>query len=115
MWYVALGMTYVTGGVGANAIVTYICFIEATDLTFQYFEERRTKRENSGAIAASTSVRRPIREVRRRPLGATSTQCLNSCERHAGLLANCQRKPCEQHDEGQPGLGSDHSGTGNDA
>src|SRR4051812_45821087 len=43
IWFFALGMTYVTGGVGEKVIVTYMCFIEAWDLMFQQIEASRDR------------------------------------------------------------------------
>lgn len=45
IWYLALGMTYVTGGVEVEYIVTFICFIEAWDLAFQQLEIQRSRRK----------------------------------------------------------------------
>lgn len=43
IWYFALGSGYVTGNVGTDVIVTYICFIEAWDHVFQHFEVARMR------------------------------------------------------------------------
>lgn len=44
VWYSALGLSYLTGGLGAGAIVTYVCFIEACDLVFQQLEISRDRK-----------------------------------------------------------------------
>jgi len=49
LWYLALGLTYVAGTVGAETIVTYICFIEACDLFFQQREVGRDRRRTAQA------------------------------------------------------------------
>lgn len=38
IWYLALGLTYFTGGIEVDIIVMYICFIEAIDLCFQQLQ-----------------------------------------------------------------------------
>ena len=35
IWYIALGLAYLSGGIEVDTIVMYICFIEAIDLCFQ--------------------------------------------------------------------------------
>jgi len=45
IWYFALGMIYVTGGIKANYVVMYICFIEAIDLFFQQLEVQRKRQQ----------------------------------------------------------------------
>jgi len=47
IWYFALGMVYVTGGIEANYVVMYICFIEAIDLCFQQLEVQRKRQNNN--------------------------------------------------------------------
>jgi uncharacterized membrane protein YdjX (TVP38/TMEM64 family) len=44
VWYAALGLAYLSGGVDAEMIVMYICFIEASDLLFQQLEIGRARR-----------------------------------------------------------------------
>lgn len=43
LWYLALGFTYLVGGIGVDVIVMYICFIEACDLFFQQLEVNRMR------------------------------------------------------------------------
>jgi hypothetical protein len=62
-WYAALGATYVSGGIGADVIVMYICFIEASDLTFQQLEVWRDKRMASALTAhRQNSLREDVRK-----------------------------------------------------
>ena len=44
IWYTALGVTYLTDKVGIDALVMYICFIEAWDLLFQQIELNRDRK-----------------------------------------------------------------------
>ena len=53
LWYLALGLTYVAGTIGAETIVTYICFIEACDL---FFQQREVGRERRRAARAGKNV-----------------------------------------------------------
>jgi hypothetical protein len=43
IWYLTLGLSYVVGAVEVEALVVYICFIEAFDLVFEHFEKRRER------------------------------------------------------------------------
>lgn len=43
IWYLALGLTYATGGIGVDYIVMYICFIEAIDLVFQQLSINKSR------------------------------------------------------------------------
>lgn len=47
IWYLALGVTYLTDKVGIDTLVTYICFIEFWDLLLKQLElnkERKAKK-----------------------------------------------------------------------
>lgn len=44
IWYLALGLMYVTSDVGVGMVVTFICFIEAWDLFFAQLEFNRERR-----------------------------------------------------------------------
>ena len=46
IWYFALGITYLTDKVGIEALVMYICFIEAWDLFFQQKEINAERGKN---------------------------------------------------------------------
>lgn len=46
IWYGALGITYIAGGIEVGILATYICFIEAWDLLFQHLEIKRQLKSN---------------------------------------------------------------------
>lgn len=42
IWYLSMGITYVLNITDVAILVTCICFIEATDLFFQYLEKQNS-------------------------------------------------------------------------
>jgi hypothetical protein len=70
LWYFALGLTYLTGTVGAETVVIYICFIEAFDLFFQQYEVRRERQQaaqvsRNGALGADANDSSPKHDTGR--------------------------------------------------
>lgn len=57
IWHLALGITYLTNRVGIDALVMYICFIEAWDLLFQQLEINKSRKSiNQKRIKNLTQV-----------------------------------------------------------